>query len=91
MKERLIETQERRSEFQRLYESTLSLSIIDALRLFSDSILQKNAAEQGVYAEISSKIDGLQGQSLDRDCLGKYSGELNSLLIQCPTIKVKFL
>lgn len=86
-----METQERRDEFQSLHESTLSLSTTNALRRFSDSIIEKEAAVQSVNAEVSSKIEVLQEQSSDKDHLRKYSGELQSLLIQTPAIKVQFL
>lgn len=91
LKERLMETQERRDEFQSLHESTHSLSTTNALRRFSDSIIEKEAAVQSVNAEVSSKIEVLQEQSSDKDHLRKYSGELQSLLIQTPAIKVQFL
>lgn len=88
LKERLIEPQEKRTEFQKLYESVHSLSTQDALRLFNDALMAKQAAEQGEKAEVISSVEGLQEQRSERNPLGNYFAELRSLLLESPAMKV---
>ncbi|KAF3437460.1 hypothetical protein FNV43_RR20213 [Rhamnella rubrinervis] len=90
LKERLIDPQEKRTEFQKLYESAHSLSTQDALRLFNDALMAKKAAEQGEKAEVISFIEGLQEQRSERNPLENYSAELRSLLLESPAIEVHF-
>eukprot|EP00257_Ricinus_communis_P024582 XP_025011996.1 uncharacterized protein LOC8284403 isoform X2 [Ricinus communis] len=85
LKEKLIETPEKRNKFLALYESVHSLSTTDALKLFYDDIVSKKAAEQSEHATASSDTAGLQYKI--SDCiLGNYGGELQSLLIESPAI-----
>ncbi len=91
LKEKLIETQEKRNEFKGLYESVHSISTADALRLFNDDFIAKKAQERSENAEASSHVPGLQEQSSDRSRLENYFGELQSLLLESPALKVHFL
>ncbi|GMY22640.1 yae1 domain-containing protein 1 [Fagus crenata] len=91
LKEKLIETQEKRNEFKGLYESVHSISTADALRLFNDDFIAKKAQEQSENAEASSHVPGLQEQSSDCSRLENYFGELQSLLSESPALKVHFL
>ncbi|XP_002513103.2 protein YAE1 isoform X1 [Ricinus communis] len=85
LKEKLIETPEKRNKFLALYESVHSLSTTDALKLFYDDIVSKKAAEQSEHATASSDTAGLQYKISDCS-LGNYGGELQSLLIESPAI-----
>lgn len=91
LKEKLIETQEKRNEFRGLYESVHSISTADALRLFNDDILSKKALERSENAEASSHVPGLQEQSSDCSRLENYFKELQSLLSDSPALKGHFL
>ncbi|XP_039027167.1 uncharacterized protein LOC120160926 isoform X1 [Hibiscus syriacus] len=76
LRERLIETQEKRDKFQELYRSVNSLSSLDALKLFHDDILTKKA--------------GTEEQSSNSASLGTYTAKLQSLIIDSPGIQVHF-
>lgn len=91
LKERLIESEEKRTEFQKLYESAHSLSTQDALGLFNDALMAKNAAERGEKADVSSFTEGLEEQRSEQNPLGNYFAELRSLLLESPAITVHFL
>ncbi|XP_022764941.1 uncharacterized protein YAE1-like [Durio zibethinus] len=88
LRERLIETQEKRDKFRELYESMNSLSTTDALKLFHDDILTKEAMEQREPAEAS--VGASQEQSSNSCSLGAYTAELQSLLLDSPEINVHF-
>ena len=77
MKERLIETEEKRNEFQGLYESVHSLSTADALGLFSEEIKAQEALEHSEHSEVSY---GSQ--------LRNYRGQLESLISDSPAIDI---
>ena len=88
----MIEKEEKRTEFQELYESTHSISTTDALRLFNDSIVAKRITEQAGNVEVGSSSEGdLSAQRADQNHLESYYGELQSLLHECPEVKVKLL
>lgn len=89
MKEKLIEAEESRTKFQKLHESAQSVSTTDALRLFHDAILAKRIKEQGENAEVSLHEGDLPEQRSDQNHLESYYGELQSLLLQSPAIKVQ--
>ncbi|KDP40500.1 hypothetical protein JCGZ_24499 [Jatropha curcas] len=84
LRERLIETQEKRNKFQSLYESVHSLSTTDALKLFHDDMMTKKAVEQSEHANATS-------ETASSHCsLEKYTGVLQSLLLESPVIKSHF-
>lgn len=88
LKEKLIETQEKRNKFQGLYESVHSISTVDALKFFHDDILRKKAMEQRELEKASSDVARMNKD--DSSCcsnLENYVGELQSLLLDSPTIK----
>ncbi|XVF24219.1 hypothetical protein REPUB_Repub13aG0108900 [Reevesia pubescens] len=89
LRERLIETQEKREKFQDLYESVNSLSTPDALRLFHDDILTKKGVEERQPTKAS--VGSLLEQSSNSGSLGTCTAELQSLLLVLPEIKVQFL
>ncbi|KAG4988353.1 hypothetical protein JHK82_030697 [Glycine max] len=88
LKARLIETQEKRNEFQGLYESVHSLSTTDALRLFSKEIKAQEALEQSEHSEVSHHTAGLQEQPSHGSQLRSYRGQLESLLCDFPAIDI---
>lgn len=88
IKVKLVETQEKRNKLQSLHESVHSLSTTDALKLFHDSILTRKTAQQSENADSSSDVPRLQDQSSECNLLGKYFGELQSLLRESPAIEV---
>ncbi|EXC30703.1 hypothetical protein L484_027878 [Morus notabilis] len=91
LKEKLIETEEKRTEFQKLYESAHSLSTTDALKRFNDSIVAKRIREQGENVEASSDEGHLNQQRSDSDRkqLDSYYEELQSLLLESPRMKIE--
>ncbi|KAK7381891.1 hypothetical protein VNO80_00440 [Phaseolus coccineus] len=88
LKERLIETQEKRNEFQVLYESVHSLSTTDALGLFSEEIKAQEALEHSEHSEVSHHTAGLQEQSSRGSQLRNYRGQLTSLITDSPAIDI---
>ncbi|KAJ8765795.1 hypothetical protein K2173_014917 [Erythroxylum novogranatense] len=86
VKERIIETQERRNQLEGLYESVHSLSTIDALQLFHSDMMRKEKVERK-DAESSSSGEGLQKEVSDSSSLQNYIGELESLLVVSPAIE----
>ncbi|XWS65768.1 hypothetical protein CRYUN_Cryun05aG0141900 [Craigia yunnanensis] len=90
LREKLIETQEKRDKFQELYESVNALSTTDALKLFHDDILTKKAGEESEPAEAGVSVGGSQEQSSISDSLGSYTAEVQSLILESPEIKVQF-
>ncbi|KAM6550446.1 hypothetical protein CsatB_000254 [Cannabis sativa] len=82
LKEKLIETEEKRNQFQKLYKSVQSLSTKDALRLFNDAIVAERNREQVGNAEISS-TDEIENQ------LESYYRELQSLVLGSPLINLQ--
>nr|XP_048329138.1 putative tRNA 2'-phosphotransferase isoform X1 [Ziziphus jujuba var. spinosa]XP_048329139.1 putative tRNA 2'-phosphotransferase isoform X1 [Ziziphus jujuba var. spinosa] len=91
LKERLIETREKRTEFQKLYESAYSISTTDALKLFNESLTAKIAAEQSENAEIETSRAGLQEQRSEQNQLLNYAAELQSLVLKSPAVTLKSL
>ncbi|PON90396.1 Essential protein Yae1, N-terminal [Trema orientale] len=89
LKEKLIETEEKRTEFEKLYESVHSVSTTDALRLFYDAIVAKRDTEQGENPEVSSSKGDLPKQKSDQNHLESSFGELQSLLLGSPAIRVE--
>ncbi|XP_004499838.1 uncharacterized protein [Cicer arietinum] len=85
LKEKLIEAQEKREEFQVLYESMQSLSTRDALRMFNDDIKAKEALEHSEHVKISpnSQVQTSYGS------LGSYIGKLESLIRESPAIDIQ--
>lgn len=90
LREKLIETQEKRDKFRGLCDSVNSLSTIDALKLFHDDIMSKKVVEQSEPVEAGVSAGGLQEQSSTSGSLGKYTAELQSLLHESPKIKIRF-
>ncbi|GMI95566.1 hypothetical protein like AT1G34570 [Hibiscus trionum] len=92
LRERLIETQEQRDKFRELYGSVNSLSASDALKLFHDDILTKEAqaAEQSKSKEATVSVGGAQEQSSNSASLGTYTAKLQSLILDAPEIQVQF-
>ena len=91
LKEKLMETQEKRNEFRGLYESVHSILAADALRLFNDDIISKKALKRRDDAEAGSHVPGLQEQSSDSSRPEYYFRELQSLLSDSPALKGNFL
>ncbi|XVE51354.1 hypothetical protein DITRI_Ditri02bG0033600 [Diplodiscus trichospermus] len=89
LREKLIETQEKRDKFQKLYESVNAVSTTDALKLFHDDVLTRKAGEQSEPAQAGVSGGGSQEQSSNSDSLGSYTAELQSLLNESAEIKVQ--
>lgn len=86
----MLETEEKRNEFCKLYESTHSLSTADALKLFHAD-LSKKLVKNSYNTEPSSlTVVDLDAQSSDGSPLKKYYGELQSLIFDTPAVKVHF-
>ncbi|RDY01326.1 hypothetical protein CR513_15370, partial [Mucuna pruriens] len=91
LKERLIETQEKRNKFQGLYESVHSLSTTDALKLFSEEIKEQETLEQSEQSDVSHHTAGLQEQPSHCSQLRNYRGQLESLVRDSPAIDIHLL
>jgi len=74
----LIPPQEKRNEFQGLYESVHSLSTPDALGLFGEEIKAGEALEHSEHSE----------QSCHGSQLRNYRGQLESLISDSPAIDI---
>ncbi|TQD88578.1 hypothetical protein C1H46_025897 [Malus baccata] len=89
LKEKLIETEEQRNGFQRLFESVHSMSTKDALGYLYDDMIAKKDREQ---SEISDTTGSLEVGSPEKIAhvsgLGNHFAELQSLLVKCPAINV---
>lgn len=57
LKERIVETQEKRTKFSQLYESVSSLSTTDALKLFHDDFSSKNLRQSDGAGCISPRLN----------------------------------
>ncbi|XP_047147746.1 uncharacterized protein LOC124820145 [Vigna umbellata] len=88
LKERLIPTQEKRNEFQGLYESVHSLSTPDALGLFGEEIKAQEALEHSEGSEASHHTVGLQEHPSHGSQLRNYRGQLESLISDFPAIDI---
>ncbi|XP_061340534.1 uncharacterized protein LOC133287015 [Gastrolobium bilobum] len=90
LKERLVETIEKRNEFQGLHESVHSLSTTDALRLFNEDIKAKEALEQSelVEVEVSPHTARLQEQTSHGSQLRNFRAQLESLIRGSPAIDI---
>ncbi|GKU92216.1 hypothetical protein SLEP1_g5975 [Rubroshorea leprosula] len=88
LRESFIKTQDKRTKFQELHECVQSLSTTDALKLFYEDIMTKEALQQSGTSEGSVNVADSQVQSSDSNHLGNYSGELQSLL-ESSEIKVQ--
>lgn len=86
LKEKLVETLEKRNEFQGLYESVQSLSTTDALRLFHEDYKAQEALEQNEHGDVSCDTVSLQQQTSHNSPLIKYRGQLESLISDSPAI-----
>lgn len=87
LKERMVETKEKREKFGQLYESVRSLSTTDALKLFHDDLSNKNVKQSDTSGCTSPSSDS-RDPSSDRSPLDYYYGELQSLISESPAIKV---
>lgn len=87
LKERLIEDQEKRNQFQGVYETVHSVSTTDALKFFHDDVLRKKEEEQSEHSKASSNVSGMSKDSSGCSHLENYVGELQSLLLESPAIK----
>lgn len=87
MKEKLVETQEKRHKYQALHESVNSLSTMDALKLFHNHLMAKKAAEENQGAEADSNEVGSLIESSNCNQLEDYAAELHTLLSESPMIK----
>ncbi|KAI4323492.1 hypothetical protein L6164_023090 [Bauhinia variegata] len=89
IKEKLVETPEKRSEFQGLYESVHSLSTTDALRLFNEEIKANETQVQNNKMEASACVADSPEQTTKCYHLGNYSGQLESLIREFPAIDIQ--
>lgn len=89
LKEKLVETLEKRNEFQGLYESVQSLSTTDALRLFHEDYKAQQVLKQNEHGDVISDTVSLQEQT-SHNSLIKYRGQLESLISDSPAIDSHF-
>ncbi|XP_027114060.1 uncharacterized protein [Coffea arabica] len=87
VKERLVETEEKRNKLRQLHESVRGISATDALRLFHDH-LNNNLMEHGENAETSSNAGDLHAQCSGANVIEHYVREFNLLLVQCSAMDV---
>ncbi|CAI8583703.1 unnamed protein product [Vicia faba] len=86
LKEKLVESLEKRNEFQELYESVQSLSTTDALRLFHEDFKAQEASEQNEHAGVSGHAVSLHEQISHNSPLTNYRAQLESLICDTPAI-----
>ncbi|KAK7264261.1 hypothetical protein RJT34_31867 [Clitoria ternatea] len=88
LKERLIETAEKRNEIQGMYESVHALSTTDALRLFNEEITTQEAFEKSEHIEVRHHTACLQEQPSHGSLLTNFRGQLESLIHDSPAIDI---
>ncbi|XP_077217593.1 uncharacterized protein LOC143851963 [Tasmannia lanceolata] len=87
LKEKLVPKLETREKLQNLYESVHSISKSDALKLLHDDILASgleyphNHSKESVAVATTSDVSG-------GNQLGKFSRELEHLILESPTLEV---
>ncbi|XP_042510588.1 uncharacterized protein LOC122085999 [Macadamia integrifolia] len=84
----LVESVEKREKLQNLYESVKSLSSRDSLNIFHKDIVGGSSGENGMHLEghFNSAVE--PNEILGNSQLGCHYKELESLLLECPPIKV---
>lgn len=83
MKEKLVEKPNNRERFYALHDYARSLSTIESIEVFRDDILANRSMEQSDNVAATSHV----GNS-DCSLLGKYFGELQSLVNESPALEV---
>lgn len=82
----MVESLEKRNEFQELYESVKSLSTTDSLRLFHEDFKAQEATEQNEHTDVIGQTVSLQEQIPHNSPLTKYRSQLESLICDTPSI-----
>lgn len=82
----MVESLEKRNEFQELYESVQSLSTTDSLRLFHEDFKAQEATEQNEHTDVIGQTVSLQEQIPHNYPLTKYRAQLESLICDTPSI-----
>ncbi|KAM7262139.1 hypothetical protein ACFE04_021216 [Oxalis oulophora] len=85
LRDELIEVPEKRDKFHQLFESVHSLSTVDAFKLFHNDVVAKRPIGND---ESNSRDITLQEQRQDDSPLDNYFNELQSLLVESPSISV---
>ncbi|KAL3523205.1 hypothetical protein ACH5RR_016039 [Cinchona calisaya] len=88
LKERLVETEDKRNKLQHLHESVSAISTTDALKLFHHHCLNNRLTEQEENTQTSPQTGDLHGQCPDENILENYIQEFNSLVLGFSAIKV---
>ncbi|XP_010245241.1 PREDICTED: uncharacterized protein LOC104588807 [Nelumbo nucifera] len=89
LKQKLVETLEKREKLQSLYESVHSISSIGALKLFHEDILASSSGDGVANLGGNSHEETTPEKPLSPCQLGRYFGELESLLHESPAIQVQ--
>ncbi|GAB4827625.1 hypothetical protein Ancab_034509 [Ancistrocladus abbreviatus] len=82
LREKMIETEEHRLEFQSLGESARSISTQDVLKLFHEDLQTKKLETQ------SGNAEGQPNQSHDCSFIASYFGKLQLLIHESPALSV---
>ncbi|KAL3537644.1 hypothetical protein ACH5RR_001010 [Cinchona calisaya] len=88
LKERFVETEDKRNKLQHLHESVSAMSTTDALKLFHHHCLNNRLTEQEENTQTSPQRGYLHGQCPDENILENYIQEFNSLVPEYSAIKV---
>ncbi|KAM1049401.1 hypothetical protein ACFX1X_028776 [Malus domestica] len=89
LREKLIETEEQRNGFQRLFESVHSISTKDALGYLYDDMIAKKDREQSEISDTTSSLEVGSPEKISHvSGLGNHLAELRSLLVKCPAVNV---
>lgn len=87
LRERLVESEEKRIKFLHLQKSVCSLSTTDALKVFHDDL--SNKLVKHIYnAESNSQTAEAHNQGSRDNILETYYGELQSLVLESPALEV---
>ncbi|KAF8396216.1 hypothetical protein HHK36_017829 [Tetracentron sinense] len=89
LKEKLVGTLEKREKFQNLYESVHSLSTTEALSLFGADVLASRSEECSEHSVGNSHAATMPDQISGLNHLGRYFGELESILHESPATAIK--
>ncbi|GAA0184482.1 hypothetical protein LIER_31770 [Lithospermum erythrorhizon] len=88
LREKLVETEEKRINFRHLHESSHSVSTIDALKLFHNGMSRRHANTGNIETDIHS--EDVDARSSDKNALDAYYDELRSLVLESPAISTEF-
>ncbi|CAI0463686.1 unnamed protein product [Linum tenue] len=91
LKEKLVQTEEKRKKFQELHELVNSITTTNALKLFHEDVLAEEAAGKKIKHNETGENPQKGSSSLNSRHFGQYAEDLHSLLHDSPAIESNLL